>query len=218
MEAIKLLFVVVFALCVERTYAQESNFRLLTGSEARDTMLGQTPNLLEFSALAGESVVINITGVDDRLAVMQENVNALLDCFPFLQRFPGGRITWFLQRLDEFGNPVGNVEEVMRGLRGAVQVTGPFNRYLNITRTRISAAGADPNAGIYTCQVCVGRDPFRMCRNANTTVHLVGSPPDLDCGNPNDGTACVACVLASVRACVRAWIILLYSTCVLKCP
>lgn len=195
MEGIKLLFVVVFALGVERTYAQQaSNFRLLTGAEAQGVNLGQNPELLEVAALTGDRVVINITGVDDRVAVMQENVNALLDCFPFLSRFPGGRITWLQQRLDEFGNPVGGVVVIRSGPMSTIQVTGPFNRYLNITRTRISAAGADPNAGIYTCRVCIGQGTRQVCRDANTTIPLVGSPPDLDCGDPNDGNACVACV------------------------
>ena len=202
MEGIKLLFVVVFALGVERTYAQTSNYRLLTGSEARGVELGQDPELLQFTARPGDRVFINITGVDDRLAILQENVNALLDCLPFLSMFPGGRITWLWLRLDEFGNPVGSQINVTGGA-SSIDVFGDFNRFLNITQTRIRAFGADPNAGIYTCRVCVGQGTLQMCRDANTTVHLLGSPPDLDCGEPNDGTACVL-VVVCVRACVRA--------------
>ena len=205
MEGIKLLFVVVFALGVERTYAQASNFRVLTGAEARDTMLGQDPELLQLTARPGDRVFINITGVDDRLAILQENVNALLDCLPFLSMFPGGRITWLWLRLDEFGNLAGDPQMNVTGGASSIEVGGEFNRFLNITQTRIRAFGADPNAGIYTCRVCVGQGNLQMCRDANTTVHLLGSPPDLDCGEPNDGTACVlvvVCVRTSVRACV----------------
>ena len=200
MEGIKLLFVVVFALGVERTYAQASNFRLLTGAEARDTMLGQDPELLQLTARPGDTVFINITGVDDRLAILQENVNALLDCLPFLSMFPGGQITWLWLRLDEFGNPAGDPQMNVTGGASSIEVGGEFNRYLNITQTRIRAFGANPNAGIYTCRVCTGEGALQMCRDANTTVHLLGSPPDLDCGEPNDGTACVVCVCAC--ACV----------------
>ena len=201
MEGIKLLFVVVFTLGVERTYAQTSNYRLLTGSEARDVELGQDPELLQFTARPGDRVFINITGVDDRLAILQENVNALLDCLPFLSMFPGGRITWLWLRLDEFGNPAGDPQIDVTGGASLIEVGGEFNHSLNITQTRIGAFGADPNAGIYTCRVCVGQGALQMCRGANTTVHLLGSPPDLDCGEPNDGTACVL-VVVCVRACV----------------
>ena len=217
MAGIKLLFVVVFALGVERTYAQQaSTFRVLTGPEARDVELGQDPELLQFIARPGDRVFINITGVDDRLAILQENVNALLDCLPFLSMFPGGQITWLWLRLDEFGNPVGSQINVTSGA-SSIEVGGEFNRFLNITQTRIRAFGADPNAGIYTCRVCIGQGALQVCRDANTTVHLLGSPPDLDCGETNDGTACVVCVRASMRACVHVGVRPCVRVCVCVC-
>ena len=198
MEGIKLLLLVVLALSVERTYAQASNFRVLTGTEARGVELGQDPELLEFIARPGDRVFINITGVNERLAILQENVNALLDCLPFLSMFQGGRITWLWLRLNEFGNPAGDPQIDVTGGASSIEVGGEFNRFLNITQTRIRAFGANPNAGIYTCRVCTGQGALQMCRDANTTVHLLGSPPDLDCGEPNDGTACVVCVCVCV--------------------
>ena len=157
-----------------------SGFRILTGSEARDQELGQNPELQDIAARTGERVIINITG-DDSLAVVQEGVNTLLDCFPFLSMFPGGLVTWFLQRIDELGNPIGVQTQILPPLRRIV-VEGPNNRYLNITRTNI-VQGTD--SGIYTCRVC--NDQGGVCHNASTTLYLLGEPPNINCGTPNEG-------------------------------
>ena len=180
MKGIKLLFMLALALGVERTYArhQPSSFRVLTGSEARDQELGQNPELQDIAARTGERVIINITG-DDSLAVVQEGVNTLLDCFPFLSMFPGGLVTWFLQRIDELGNPIGVQTQNLPPLS---VVKGPNNRYLNIARTNI-VQGTD--SGIYTCRVCNDQDG--VCHNASTTLYLLGEPPNINCGTPNEG-------------------------------
>ena len=204
MEGIKLLFVVVFALGVERTYAQQaSNFRILTGSEARDQDLGQNPELFDFAALTGETVFINITETGDPLVVLQEDVNAIFDCLPFLilSRFPGGQITWWMRGIDLEGNvqPGPETQIMSTDTTDRVYIGGQYNRFLNITRTVVFSSQEDPDFGIYTCRVCVGEGALQMCQDANTTVYLLGSPPDVDCGEPNDGTACVF-----VRACARS--------------
>ena len=187
------MLVLVVALGVERTYSQgPSNFRVLTGSEARELELGQNPELQEFLAGIGERVIINITG-GESTAILQEGVNALIDCFPFLSRFPGGQISWFFRRIDQFGNSV--TADSALPLPPPVQtvrrrVEGEFNRYLNITRTSIVSAAEDPDSAIYTCQVCVAQGTrFEECRNASTRVYLLGSPPDVICGEPNAGTS-----------------------------
>ena len=100
MDRIKLLLVLVLALGAERTYSQQpstSNFRLLTGSESRELKLGQNPELQDFLARTGERVIINVTE-DHSTAILQEGVNALIDCLPFLRRFPGRQISWFSRR------------------------------------------------------------------------------------------------------------------------
>lgn len=189
MRCIKLLFMLALALGVERTYArhQSSSFCVLTGSEARDQELGQNPELQDILARTGERVIINITGTDS-LAVVQEGVNALLDCFPFLSMFPGGNATWFLQRIDEFGNPIGVQAQFLPPL-GRIVVEGPNNRYLNITQTNIVPSA---DSGIYTCRVCSHQGG--LCHNASTTLYLLGEPPNIDCGKPNDGKLTVRAV------------------------
>ena len=174
---------------VERTYArhQSSSFCVLTGSEARDQELGQNPELQDILARTGERVIINITGTDS-LAVVQEGVNALLDCFPFLSMFPGGNATWFLQRIDEFGNPIGVQAQFLPPL-GRIVVEEPNNRYLNITQTNIVPSA---DSGIYTCRVCSHQGG--LCHNASTTLYLLGEPPNIDCGKPNDGKLTVRAV------------------------
>ena len=142
MDGIKLLFVLVLALGlgVERSYSQQpSNFRLLTGSESRELELGQNPELRDILARTGERVLINITG-EESTAILQEGVNALIDCLPFLWRFPGGQISWFSRRIDQSIS-----ENSMIILPTAsddrIRVEGEFNRYLNITRTNIVGGG-----------------------------------------------------------------------------
>lgn len=176
MENIQLLFVLVLALGGERTYAQ------------------QNPELLRRAARTGERVIVRITGRDMQV-VAQEDVNVLLDCLPFLSMFPGGRITWLRERLDAFtGENITTLMELSPA--GSISVEGEFNRYLNITRTLIVASAEVPHPGRYVCRVCVGQTPFEMCRDANTSLILVGSPPDIDCGEPNEGTVCVCACAA----------------------
>ena len=195
MEGIQSLFVLVLVFSVEQTYAQQrpSDFRVFTGSEALEQELGQNPEFQQVTARTGERVIINITGPNS-LAVVQEGVNALLDCLPFLSMFPGGQITWLLQKIDQFGNLVGAQTAFVPPFK-RIFVEGWFNRYLNITRTSIVLGAENPDSGIYTCRVCNRQGTqFEMCRDANTTVYLLGSPPDVDCGDPNDGTAWCACM------------------------
>ena len=193
MDGIKLLLVLVLALGVERTYSQQpstSNFRLLTGSESRELELGQNPELRDILARTGERVLINITG-EESTAILQEGVNALIDCLPFLWRFPGGQISWFSRRIDQSIS-----ENSMIILPTAsddrIRVEGEFNRYLNITRTNIVGGGEDQDSRVYTCQVCVAQGTiFEVCHNSTTRVYLLGSPPDVNCGEPDAGRCSV---------------------------
>ena len=202
MDGIKLLLVLVLALGVERTYSQQpstSNFRLLTGSESRELELGQNPELRDILARTGERVLINITG-EESTAILQEGVNALIDCLPFLRRFPGGQISWFSRRIDQSGESIS--DDTMITLPTAptrrIRVEGDFNRYLNITRTNIVAGAEDTDSGVYTCRVCVAQGTmFEVCRNASTRVYLLGSPPDVDCGEPDNGRCSVEIIMRS---------------------
>ena len=76
----------------------------ITGAEERALRLGQNPELLELAAMVGESVLIEITSAQQS-AIVQEGVNAYIDCFPWLSRFPGGTTVWYIQDLDENGTP-----------------------------------------------------------------------------------------------------------------
>ena len=204
MDGSKLMLVLVLALGVERTYSQHaSNFRLLNGSEMSDLKFGQNPDLQEFVlARTGERVIINIT-IDNKLiyditggqstAILQEGVNAVIDCFPFMRRFPGGQISWFSRRIDQFGNSITADSELSLPppdqYNRRIRVEGEFNRYLNITRTNIVPAAEDPDSGVYTCQVCFAQGTScEVCHNASILLYLLGAPPNLDCGEPNAGS------------------------------
>ena len=190
MDGSKLMLVLVLALGVERTYSQHaSNFRLLNGSEMRDLKFG---DLQEFVlARTGERVIINITE-GQSTAILQEGVNAVIDCFPFMRRFPGGQISWFSRRIDQFGNSITADSELSLPppdqYNRRIRVEGEFNRYLNITRTNIVPAAEDPDSGVYTCQVCFAQGTScEVCHNASILLYLLGAPPNLDCGEPNAG-------------------------------
>ena len=80
-------------------------YSTITGAQQRDLELFQNPALLELAAREGERVLIEIRSAE-QTAIVQEGVNALIDCFPWLSRFPGGTTTWFVEDLDEFGESI----------------------------------------------------------------------------------------------------------------
>ena len=71
----------------------------LTGSQFRELQLGQNPDLLEFAAMTGESVLL-IVDAPEVLGVVQENVNLYMNCLPWLERFPGATLKWWYQNYD----------------------------------------------------------------------------------------------------------------------
>ena len=73
---------------------QESVFKVLTAAELRAISLQQNPELLEFAARTGETVRVEITAAQQG-AIVQEGVNTILDCGPWLRNFPGGTVKWF---------------------------------------------------------------------------------------------------------------------------
>lgn len=90
------------------TVAVTSVLGQLTGREERELELGQNPALLELAARTGESRLIEIDG-PQVIESVQENVNAMIWCLPWLQRFPGGSIRWLVQRFDEDFEETGGV-------------------------------------------------------------------------------------------------------------
>ena len=63
----------------------------------------------------------------------------------------------------------------------SIIVGGPFNRWLNITRTIISASALTADTAIYMCEVCIARGtPFEECHTANVTLYIIGGPPFID--------------------------------------
>ena len=71
----------------------------LSGPEFRELQLGQNPELLQFAAMTGETVLVIIDSAEV-LAVVQENVNLNMNCLPWLQRFPGAQLRWLFQAYD----------------------------------------------------------------------------------------------------------------------
>ena len=71
----------------------------LTGPEFRDLQLGQNPELLEFAAMTGESVLL-IVDAPEVLGVVQESVNLYMNCLPWLEQFPGATLRWWYQPYD----------------------------------------------------------------------------------------------------------------------
>ena len=170
----------------------EAQFQVLSGAAARELELLQNPENLAIAARTGETVFINFT-MPQMAAVVQEEVNAVLNCLPWLMQYPGGTIRWLRIQIDEFGNE-GNVEILERTGDPPPRriVTGEFNHIVNITRTMIVPGGEDPDSGIYQCEVCTDRDePFQVCHVSNTTLLGIGSPPDI---NETDSDCKFVCV------------------------
>ena len=164
----------------------ESVFKQLTAAELRVLELQQNPALLDLAARTGERIVVNIEGPEQG-AVVQDGVNAVLNCLPWLSRFPGGDIQWYRYLYTD-------LDHTMLGSRDAQnkadlnvpnslrRIEGEFDEIFNITRVRIQMGAEDPHRGIYECEVCIARGHplFEMCHSANVTLPIVGRAPILN--------------------------------------
>lgn len=166
----------------------ESVYRQLSARELREISLRQNPDLLELAARTGESVTV-IIGAAMQGAVVQENVNTVLDCGPWLSNFPGGTVQWYLYQYEDLdhitlGDRSSQDREALNtALSPRARILGEFNEIYNITRALIAMDAEDSSRGIYECEVCIARaTPFEECHSANTTVATVGRPPIIDRG------------------------------------
>jgi hypothetical protein len=80
-------------------------YPVITAQMERELMLNQNPELLALAATRNQRILVEIEGPRSIVAV-QEGVNANLDCFPWLSRFPGGTVEWF--RIQRETNGDGN--------------------------------------------------------------------------------------------------------------
>ena len=164
---------------------EESVFKQLTAAELREIELRQNPDLLDFAARTGEMVFISITGPSQG-GVVQDGVNVVMDCFPWLSNFPGGTIQWYRYRYLDLDHTMLDMrvpqnKETLNTPQSLRRISGEFDRYYNITRVRIQRAAEDPHRGVYECEVCVARGtPFEVCHSANVTLATAGRPPFLN--------------------------------------
>ena len=165
---------------------EESVFRQLTAAELREIELRQNPVLLDVAARTGEMVLINITEPSQG-GVVQDGVNVVMDCLPWLSNFPGGTIQWYRYRYLDLDHTMldmrvlQNKAELNEDPNSLRRITGEFDHFYNITRVRIQQAAEDPHRGVYECEVCVARGtPFEVCHSANVTLAIAGRPPLLN--------------------------------------
>ena len=129
------LFLLVACLGLGLVHGQDLSpyrpYPTITGAQQRELELSQNPALLELAAREGERVLIEIRSAE-QTAIVQEGVNALIDCFPWLSRFPGGTTRWFIEDLDEFGRPLGelNVKILARAMIITLYATNHSIMYL----------------------------------------------------------------------------------------
>lgn len=165
----------------------ESVYKQLTAEELRLLDFQQNPGLLEIAARTGERVVVDITGPSQG-AVVQDSVNTVLNCLPWLQNFPGGTVMWFRYIYRDLDHTILSMRqpENREALNSATTIRGliegRYDEIYNITRTFITTEGQeDPSQGIYECEVCRARDTaFEECHSANTTVLAAGRAPILN--------------------------------------
>jgi hypothetical protein len=152
---------------------------VLTAEELSNISLRQIPALLDFAARTGETVRVEINETEQG-AVVQEGVNVVLDCGPWLAKFPGGSVNWYKFTYRDWNHRI-------LGFRTAqtfhevfsATITGEFDEIYTIIRTTISADAEDPSRGVYECEVCTSVDE---CNSANTTVASVGRQAIIDRG------------------------------------
>ncbi len=170
----------------------QAQFELLRN---REFALEQNPALRELARLTGTNITIILDG-QGGTAIVSENVFVTFDCGPWLRRFPGGSVGWFITELDTITGDVLSRRAIFDPLDPTVQLTslrqslsGMFNEILDIEGTVIAPGAELPTSAIYECQVCVARGtPFQDCHNATVELWGLGQPPNLDSVEPNAGT------------------------------
>ena len=101
--AVSLLVFSLFGL--QQVNCQQEGFQVFrTGSELREFQQFSARERLDSSLRFPGAAVLELTGAS-QAATVQEGVSLNIDCFPWLQRFPGGSIQWYSTQLDEFGDP-----------------------------------------------------------------------------------------------------------------
>ena len=158
-------------------------FKVLTTDELRNTSLRQSPDLLKFAARAGETVRIEIRA-GEQGAVIQEDVTAILDCSPWLSKFPGGSVNWYRYAYVDYDHTQLGVriwmvpERVNSATVKRNTITGDFNE---IIKSLMLVDAEDSSRGVYECEVCFGNES-QICNGANTIIATVGRPPIIDSG------------------------------------
>jgi hypothetical protein len=167
------------------TGTAQSNFRVLRGQNQprlEDLKISNTPELLQFSALTGEEVTIDLLG-ETQTAIVQHNVKVIMDCSSLIDA--GGKLLgpaeWTRQTYfeDEDGalTPKGSEIIIYPGSENArLRAEGELNNFLNIARTNIRNGAERADNGLYTCTVCTDSG----CRMSSVMLFLIGAPPRLD--------------------------------------
>ena len=176
--------ILLFSMAAFQAVAQ-SNFRVLRGEnqpKIGDLRISNTPELLQFSALTGERVTIRLLE-DTQTAIVQNNVNVVMDCSSLIESAgkllapaQWTRLTYF-EGEDGVLSPKGSVITIYPGPEtDRLRAEGELSRFLNISRTNIANGAERADNGLYTCTVCTGTG----CRSSSVMLFLIGAPPRLD--------------------------------------
>ena len=101
-----LLLVLTTALSIDQAHstATITQYTPITGEQQSQLELRQHPSLLSLAARTGELVQMELT-TSQQTAIVQEGVVVYMDCLPWLSMFPGSSALWYVQDIDESGNP-----------------------------------------------------------------------------------------------------------------
>ena len=98
--SLQLLFVIVSVMMcpyfVNGQFGDVKPAHILTPEEEQAHQLNQNPDLLQFAARFLSRVHIEITRAHQTV-IVQEGVNANIDCLPWIMNFTGGTVLWFFK-------------------------------------------------------------------------------------------------------------------------
>jgi hypothetical protein len=109
-----------------------SRFRVLSAEELGNISLRQNPELLKYAAHTGETVRIEVTA-EEQGGIVQEGVTTIIDCGPWLRRFPNGTVRWYKYRYVDLDHselylPFEEIPEVLNSFKIArAFITGEYN-------------------------------------------------------------------------------------------
>ena len=137
-------------------------------------------NLIDMALKTDESATVELVD-DSQMLIAQHGSHIVIDCNPVMP-IAGQPLSPSMD-WEEFRLALGSDGELFRDERprhfgtrfDRIMITGPLNRYLNITSANILQQAEVADSGVYVCMACTTAG----CQSASLTIYMLGTLFDL---------------------------------------